>query len=450
MNKRRGVKLLFFFCASIFLCQTVTFSQRKGFTKEEFMKRRTVLMNACKEGMIILFGDSLAVPGHHFRQDNDFFYFTGVEDLSAIVAMAPKTGQSYLFLPQQSAREKMVNGMNLLERGDGKEKMGFTDILPVAYFEEFIARNVRQNGLVFHLRLSPRDDVTDERWETLIFLARKNRSPFDRQISLDNYRLQQLRDNYPVIDFKDITPVITQMRVIKTAEEIEIMRRNGKASAEGVKQAMLASKPGGYEYEIEAAAVGTVMKYGAKGAAYAPIVGSGPNTCVWHYDENSRQVQDGDLVLMDFGADLDHLAMDITRTWPANGKFTPEQREVYQIVLEIQKACIEAYRPGVTQEDVQKHVATVMKKKGLDPRGEKGGFGHNVGLATHDGGPRERVLKEGMVFAIEPALYYPEKSLGIRIEDTVLITKRGCEVLTRDVPKEIDEVEKLLATRKIN
>ena len=151
---------------------------------------------------------------------------------------------------------------------------------------------------------------------------------------------------------------------------------------------------------------------------------------------------------MDFGVNFAYQCMDITRTWPASGKFTPEQKEVYTIVLEVQKACIEAYRPGVTTEDVQKHVAEIMKRKGLDPRGLKGGIGHYVGMDVHDVGPRGIPLKEGMVFAIEPALYYPEKNIGIRIEDTVLITKDGCEVLSKDVPKEIDEIEKLMSMRK--
>ena len=137
---------------------------------------------------------------------------------------------------------------------------------------------------------------------------------------------------------------------------------------------MLAARPGGYEYEIEGAAVGSIIRNGARGPAYAPIVGSGPNTCVWHYDDNGRQVRDGDLILMDFGADLDHLCMDITRTWPANGTFSPEQREIYQVVLEVEKACIEAYKPGATDDDVRRHVAEVMKKKNLDPARVDGRF----------------------------------------------------------------------------
>jgi Xaa-Pro aminopeptidase len=173
-------------------------------------------------------------------------------------------------------------------------------------------------------------------------------------------------------------------------------------------------------------------------------VGSGPNSCVWHYEENARQMEEGDLVLMDFGADLDYLCMDITRTWPASGKFTPEQKEIYEIVLAVQKACIEAYKPGVTSQDVRRHVSEVLKAKGIDSRGLRGGIGHYVGMAVHDVGPRGVPLQEGMVFAIEPALYYTDKNIGIRIEDTILITKDGCEVLTKDVPKEIADIEKLM------
>jgi Xaa-Pro aminopeptidase len=295
------------------------------------------------------------------------------------------------------------------------------------------------------MRLLPGDAIDNDRGEVALFIGRKNRLHYNDQISLDNHRLQKFRERYPSFEIKDVAPLIDTLRYLKTPEEIAIMRRNGRLSAEAVKQAMLASRPGVFEYEIEAAAMVVVLKGGAKGAAYAPIVGSGPNTCFMHYDRNSRKTESGDLVLMDFGADLDQLCMDITRTWPINGKFTPEQREVYQIVLEVEKACLEAYKPGATNADVQKYVEEALKKKGLDGRGQRGGFGHNVGLCVHDVGPRVPALLEGMVFAIEPALYYPEKNIGVRIEDTVLITKTGCEVLTKGVPKEIDEVENFVS-----
>ena len=424
----------------------VALAQRTGYSRDEFVRRRAALMDRVKTGAIILFGDVEVPAGTHFRQDNDFFYFAGNEDLAAVLVMIPERKQSFLFLPEQSAREVMVDGPNLFKDPEARTKTGFTDIHPVAYLDEFLARRMSAFNGRLHLRLSPRDTMDEARSETALMDARKARSHYNSRISLDLDRIGRLKDRYPQCELRDVAPVIDALRAIKTPEEIEILRRNGRISAEAVRQAMLAARPGVFEYEIEAAAMAVILRGGARSAAYAPIVGSGPNSCIWHYDQNSRRVGPGDVVLMDFGADLDHLTMDITRTWPASGRFTAEQKEIYRVVLEIQKACIEAYRPGATPKDVRDHVARVMKAKGIDPLGLQGDFGHGVGLSVHDvdlGG----VLKEGMVFAIEPALYYPEKALGIRIEDTVLITKNGCEVLSRDVPKEIEDIEKLLAGR---
>ena len=449
MNKKHITRAIFFFVLTLLLYPSLSFGQRTGYSKEEFMRRRAALMENASDGMIILFGETMPLPGAHFHQGNDFYYLTGVEDPGAVLLLVPKTKESYLFLPQQTPREELMGGANLLKDAKAKEKTGLTEIYQVSFFDEYIGRNLSRTGMTLHLRLSPADTIDNARSETLIFTARQARLHYNDQISLDNHRILKLKERFPAAEFKDITSFIDALRVIKSPEEIEVMRRNGRISAEGVRQAMLATRPGGYEYEIEAAAMHVILKNGATGAAYPPIVGSGPNTCILHYEKNERRVEDGELVLMDFGGLLDYMCMDISRTWPASGKFTKEQREVYEIALEVQKACIEAYRPGVTNEDVQKHVVEVMKKKGLDPRGQKGGFGHYVGLCTHDVGPRAEKLQEGMVFAIEPGLYYPEKNIGVRIEDTVLITKDGCEVLTKDVPKEIDEVEKLLSQREV-
>ncbi len=422
-------------------------AQRTGYTPEEFARRRAALMTEVKDGAIVLFGDASVPPGTHFRQDNDFFYFTGNEDLGGVLVMVPfgRAG-SYLFLPQRSAREIQYDGPGLLEDAAAKAKAGFADVLAVGDLDEFLARLTGRGAGKLYVRLSPRDTLDDARSETALWDGRRARGHYNDQLSIDQYRIDKLRQRYQQMELTDIAPAIDLLRAVKTPEEIEVMRRNGRLSAEGVRQAMLATRPGVFEYEIEAAAMAVVLKGGAKSAAYAPIVGSGPNSCIFHYEKNDRRVGEGEVVLMDFGADLDHLAMDITRTWPASGRFTAEQREVYRIVLEVQKACIEAYRPGATPRDVRDHVAAAMKAKGIDARGLMGGFGHGVGLAVHDV-PLGGVLKEGMVFAIEPALYYPEKGFGVRIEDTVLITKTGCEVLTKDVPKEIDEIEKLLSGR---
>ena len=443
--KRRTVFYLLLFVMVLFLfIPSSIYCQRVGYTKEEFMRRRSELMSKVGQGIIILFGNSMPGSSIRSRQDNDFYYLSGVEDLGAVVALIPKSRQSFLFLPKQSSREIMVSGANLLEDPQGAEKTGFTQLYPITYLDEFLARLGTSYGNSLYVRLSPGDLVDNSGYETALFYGRRYRNHYDDQMPLDSYRVDKLRRYYPFYKLKDVKPFIDQMRLIKSEEEIAVLRRNGRISALGVKEAIRVTRPEGYEYVLEAAATHVFLKNGARGNAYPAIVGSGPNTCTWHYNANSRRMEAGDLVLMDFGADLDYLCIDITRTWPVSGKFTPEQREVYEIVLTVLKACIEAYKPGVTVEDVQKHVDEVMKSKGLDPRGLKGGIGHYVGMSVHDVGPRGVPLQPGMCFAIEPALYYPDKNMGIRIEDTILITESGCEVLSAEVPKEIEEIENLI------
>lgn len=406
-------------------------------------------MQAVGKGLIILFASPGQTGAGHFRQDNDFFYFTGCEDANAVLVMNPSTGDSFLFVPQKTDREKIMEGGNSLDDPGARERLGLRNIYPVSYLDEFLARLAGRQDQVFYLRLSPEDSVGESRSETALFLACRHRNPYNAQPSLNQFRAERFRQLYPAVQLKDVTPFIDTLRMIKTREEIAILRQNGKISAETIKKAMLATRPGAFEYELEAAAVEVLLSNGCRGPAYPPIIGSGPNTCIMHYEKNNRRMESGELVLMDFGGDLNYLTMDITRTWPVSGRFTEEQKKIYRVVLEVQKACIEAFRPGVTGRDVQEYVARKMKEKGIDFLGLRGGLGHLVGLSVHDVQSGELVLREGMVMAIEPALYYPEKKLGIRIEDTVLITREGCEVLTSAVPKEIEEIEALLSRRKI-
>ncbi|MGB9893516.1 MAG: aminopeptidase P N-terminal domain-containing protein [Candidatus Saccharicenans sp.] len=442
-------RILFLFLLAIVL-QALIFQSAwsQNYSGQEFEKRRLALMDSVKEGLIILFASPGNSGGAHFRQDNDFFYFTGSEDVNAILVMIPATRDSFLFVPQKTEREKMMEGGNSLDDPQAKDRLRLKAIYPISYFEEFLARTLARQQPVLYLRLSPEDSVSEARSETALFAARQRRNPFNFQPSLNQFRAERFRLFYPAAQIKDITPYIDALRMIKSQEEIAILRLNGKISAEAIKKAMLSTRPGAFEYELEAAAVEVLLKNGCRGPAYPPIIGSGPNTCIQHYEKNNRRMQPGELVLMDFGGDLNYLTMDITRTWPVSGKFTEEQKRVYRTVLEVQKACLEAFKPGVKAQDVQEYVAKRLKEKGIDPLGLRGGLGHLVGMSVHDVQSGELVLQEGMVMAIEPALYFPEKNLGIRIEDTVLITKDGCEVLSADVPKEIEEIEALL-TKKV-
>lgn len=445
MKKKLLLVALLTICLTTLLAQAQTTT---GYSAGEFERRRLALMEAVGDGLIILFASPGNTGAGHFRQDNDYYYYTGCEDANAILVMTPSTRECFLFAPLKTDREKVMEGGNSLDDPGTRERLGLKAIYPVSYFDEFLARLSGRSNLIFYLRLSAEDSVGSARSETALFLARQHRNPYNAQLGLNQFRAERFRKLYPAAQLRDITPFIDVMRMIKSEEEIAILRLNGRISAEAVKKAMLASRPGAYEYELEAVAVEVLLKNGCRGPAYPPIIGSGPNTCILHYEKNNRKMQAGELVLMDFGGDLNYLTMDITRTWPVSGRFTEEQKKIYRAVLEVQKACIEAFKPGVTNRDVQEFVARKMKEKGLDVLGLRGGLGHLVGMSVHDVQSPELVLKEGMVMAIEPGLYFPEKNIGIRIEDTVLITRDGCEVLTSGVPKEIEEIEALLARRK--
>lgn len=452
----------------LILMSTSLFSQRAPFNREEFINRRDALMNKADADMIILFGKPAPETGTPFRQDNDFYYFTGIEEPGSVLIMLPASGESVLFQPVLAEREIYVSGSNILCSGEDPAEKGFDAVVPVGHLDEYIVRNCgRRSGSDVYIRIMPPDVVNGGRMEMDLHYARSARSHYNDQLTLNTYRVNKLKERYPYINFHDISPLVDELRVIKTDWEKEILRKNGKVSAEGVKAAIMVTEPGVYEYEVEAAAMNVVSSHGALGAAYPPIVASGPNSCTLHYDRSSRKAEDGDVLLIDFGACMDYLTMDISRTWPVNGKFSPEQKKVYRLLLAIQKACIESYKPGVKEKDVIAYVEKKLGKMDLDLSGlenyishsmkppvENGelkveniisGFGHFVGMAVHDVGVYgDEGLRPGMVFAIEPGLYNPETGIGVRIEDTVLITDDGCEVLTRAVPKEIDEIEELM------
>ena len=227
------------------------------------------------------------------------------------------------------------------------------------------------------------------------------------------------------------------MRTIKSAREIEILRENGRISAEAIRRAILATRENGFEYEIEAEATYWMFRHGIQGNSFPPIVGSGPNVNVWHYQENGRQYKDGDLVVMDYGGALDYLGVDITRTWPVSGAFDDLQLGAYRCALEAQKAIIAAMKPGATRRETAEIGRAIYQKHGF-PGGASAG--HYVGMSVHDVGDGSLPFRPGMVIAVEPIVEDASKQLHVRIEDTVLITEAGPEILTSGVPKEADEV----------
>ncbi len=242
-------------------------------------------------------------------------------------------------------------------------------------------------------------------------------------------------------------PIIARLRAVKSPAEISLISRACNLTAAGLRRSMRTCRPGMAEYELQAALEFDCRRGGAQRQAFDSIVASGPNSTILHYRSNTRRIQDGDLVLMDVGAEVGGYASDITRTFPANGVFTAEQARIYDVVLAAQKAAIAVIRPGATLSEVNAAARTVITKAGLK-RGWMHGVSHHVGLDVHD--PRSSgPLRPGMVFTVEPGVYLPESGVGIRIEDTVVVTEDGCTILSAKIARERTEIEKIMSTGRL-
>jgi Xaa-Pro aminopeptidase len=246
------------------------------------------------------------------------------------------------------------------------------------------------------------------------------------------------------VEPRDLTPALSELRRLKTAEELDAARRAGRAGALAMAEAMRSTRPGVGEWELEGLMSWFHLKEGAAGPGYMAIVGSGANSLVLHYGNNNRRAQDGEVVLVDYAPELDHSVCDITRTWPVNGKFTPRQAELYDVVLAAQAAGIAAVKPGRTLGDIEAACSKVIAERGFE-KFVRHGACHFVGLEVHDVGNQRKPLAVGACFTIEPGLYEPETGIGIRIEDVVIVTEAGCDVVSAAVPKERAEIEALIA-----
>ncbi len=245
----------------------------------------------------------------------------------------------------------------------------------------------------------------------------------------------------------------------KSEAEIALIQKATDASVRAHRAAWQMLAPGDYEYEVAGTMVGSYMKEGCRRGSYAPIVGSGPNSVTLHYSRNSRQMDSGEVVVMDVAAECGNYASDITRTLPANGKFSARQREIYDIVLGAQKAAIAAIKPGMTlgrttPNSLSKIALDYINSHGKDLHGEPlgkyfiHGLGHHVGLDVHDLSEANDPLKAGMVITMEPGIYIPEENIGVRIEDVVLLTETGAKILSAELPSDPDIIERELASRR--
>lgn len=420
--------------------------QRTGYPAEEFDARRQRLASSLKSGLVVMFSATSEPPGLRFRQDNDFYYLTGSEDINAVMVMEVPSGATHIFVPQLPAGTVLFEGGNWLNDADSARKHAVASVDPLTALQDFLAARRAEGITQLWARLAPPDFVDRARYEVGFDEAARRRNPLTQYPAEGAQRVQALREQFPDVEVKDLTPQIDSLRLIKSPREIEILRTNGRVSAEAMARAIAISQPGTFEYEFEAEAKYWLVKNGLQADAYAAIVGSGPNGNQWHYMDNGRRTERGDLVVMDYAGSLDYLAVDITRTWPVSGSFTDQQRRAYDCVLEAQLAMIAQMRPGAVRKTIKDAGERVFRRHGFDPRYAYSG--HYVGLSVHDVGDWNLPLQAGMALAIEPIIDLPDLRMHVRIEDTVLITPDGVEVLTRAVPKRVPDLLRLATTRQ--
>jgi Xaa-Pro aminopeptidase len=431
--------------------------------RDEFARRRRQLMR-------LMGRDSIAVlpaaPVRHrngdveypYRQDSDFHYLTGFAEPEAVAVLVPGRAQAeyILFVRERNPERETWDGRRAGPAGARREH-GADDAFPAGDMDEILPGLLENRARVFY---------------TMGVYA-----DFDQRVVgwVNGLRTQARNGRHPPQEFVALDHVLHDMRLYKSPREIELMRTSAQIAARAHQRAMRFTRPGLTEYQVMAELVHEFRRHNAD-TAYQPIVGGGANSCVLHYRENDQPLASGDLLLIDAGCEYESYASDITRTIPVNGRFTPAQRAVYEVVLEANRAAIAAVRPGnhwnAPHEAAVRVITAGLVKlgllKGRVPALIKSGAykryfmhrtGHWLGLDVHDVGDYKvgdewRVLEPGMAMTVEPGIYLPAsargvpkrfRNIGVRIEDDVVVGKRGAEVLTARAPKDADQIEALMA-----
>jgi len=423
--------------------------RREREPNEQYAARRAQLASQV-DAPVVLWGFSgreESSQSYVFTQEDNFYYLTGhnEEGAGVIILPAPKAGKTrdnsggpreMLFLPAKDTQREKWNGVRLSPGDpDISTRTGFSAVRP---FQEMRAEveKLAKSYATFYT----------------ILPYEKENGGYPHEKALADW----LQLAAPPAKLKDIRGSIEAMRMIKSAGEIAFLRKAIDLSVDAHLEAMRMMRPGLYEYQVAAKMMEVHGMGGSESEGYAPIVGAGPNSTVLHYDKLSRRIEAGDIVVLDVAAQYAGYSADITRTLPASGKFTPRQRQIYDVVLGAQKMVFASLKPGMTfcksgDKSLYKISYDYINSHGQDLHGRKlgqyyiHGLGHGIGLDVHDPGEYCHPLAPGMVVTVEPGIYIPEENLGVRIEDDVLITATGFELLSERLPRDPEEIEKRMA-----
>src|ERR1700736_6503417 len=413
-----------------------------------FAERRAKLIAAVGAAVVIFgyTGHEESNPSYVFMQEENFYYLTGYNEEGAALLLLPESAaqkgwtgpREILYLPARDLKQEKWNGARMGPDDPGiKEKTGFADVETFAKLHDIIVTLAKNFPEIYTELPGPHDEGYPHtaNWSTWV------------------------KDAAPQASIKDASPAVETLRAIKSPGELALLSKAIEASMDAHFAAMKMMHAGLYEYQVAAKMVEIHAEAGCETEAYAPIVGSGFNSTVLHYNKLNRKIDGGEIVLLDVAGQYSGYTADITRTIPADGKFTPRQREIYEIVLGAQNVALVAVKPGMMMTGEGSHRLQKIAKEYIDSHGKDKeghslgryyihGLSHHVGLNVHDASGPSRPLEPGMVITIEPGIYIPEENLGVRIEDDVLITPTGYKLLTARLPRSPDDIEKIMAAAK--
>jgi len=433
------------------------------FPPEEFSARRARLMAKIGDAVAILQGTTERPGEQPLRQANQFFYISGVVEPRAILVMDGSAKRSTLFLnPKNERRERNMFGPGLVPGEEAARTTGIESVLARDDFKALLD-SVAKEGRTIYTPFRPEVLGCASASDPAALARATKNDPWDGRESREEAFIAHLKNQSPKSEIKDLDLILDELRGTKSPREIAVLREATRIAGLGIIEAMRDARPGMKEYELQADAEYVFKKNGAYGPAYFALIATGENTWYSHYHRDTRALDDGDLVQFDYAPDYKYYASDVTRVFPANGKFTPRQREFYTIYLRLYQALMTSIRVHALPADVirtavGKMDAILVNYPFTDERIRKAAaefveryrnsransLGHNVGMEVHDVRNPTPTLEPGQVFTIEPAMQIPEEHVGIRLEDMILITETGYENLSAVVPVEIADIESMM------
>jgi Xaa-Pro aminopeptidase len=441
----------------------------RDFPPEEFRARREKVYDALGgRALAIVQGAPSPVGYVRFRQSNEFYYLCGVESPHSYLLLDGARRSASLYLPHRNERREAAEG-KLLSSEDAemvKELTGIDAVYGVELLSDHLAR-FAWGGQVpaLYTPFKPAEGLATSRDLATRAASDIANDPWDGRPSREAHFLARIRERFPQFELEDLSPILDQIRMVKSPREIELIRKATRLSAAAILEAMRSTEPGLMESDLDALAKLVFYRGGAQGDAYYSLIATGPNAWYPHYNRGKRDLRDGELLLMDYAPDVSYYSSDVTRMWPVNGRFNEWQRDLYGFYLGYYKAILESIRPGEVTAMIReagsrmdKLVATWPFTKPVykqaaerfvdefkeSARRGPASLGHGVGMAVHDVGASDGTLVPGMVFTIEPQFRVPEEKIYIRLEDVIVVTEKGAEVVTASLPMEIDEIEAVM------